>query len=293
MRVILATDGSGQSRAAMEFLLRLKFEPEDRFIILHVLKEFVVPDTIDPNREFSKAGKAGAMKLVLEVADKFRAAGLGATEAVREGDPATEVVEALEEFDADLAVMGHKGHTDFHRFLLGSVSQHVLRQGKRSVLIVRDTPPAGRPMKVLYCTDGSTHARFARDLFMKLPFPPDTEVDVLSVVDMQVTSLPEQYSPASETSTMMAELRLHLIQMAEGYVIEDAKVLRDRFKTVREHVTVGVPEAEILSATDEMNSDLTVMGSAGMHGLRGVLIGDVSQRVVKHARGSVLVGKMR
>lgn len=292
MRVLFATDGSGPSRAAMDFLLGLTFEPEDRFIILHILKEFVLPDTIDPNREFRKAGKAGAMRMVQEAAEKFRAAGFHAVEAVREGDPAREVVEALEEFDADLAVMGHKGQTDFQRFLLGSVSHHVLRQGKRSVLIVRDAPPA-RPIKALYCTDGSTHARFARDLFMKLPFPPDTEVDVLSVVDMQVTSLPEQYSPYSETSTMMAELRQHLMETAEGYVVEDAKVLRDRFKTVREHVTVGVPESEILTAIDEMNSDLTVMGSAGMHGLRGVLIGDVSQRVVKHAHGSVLVGKMR
>jgi nucleotide-binding universal stress UspA family protein len=292
MRVLFATDGSAPSRAAMEFLLRLKFGPEDRFIILHVLKEFVIPDTIDPNREFRKGGKAGAMRLVQEVAEKFRAAGHHATEAVREGDPAREVAEAIEEFDADLTVMGHKGHTDFHRFLLGSVSQHVLRQGKRSVLIVRDTQ-AARQIKVLYCTDGSTHARFARDLFMKLPFPPETEVDVLSVVDMEVSSLPEQYSPASETSTMMAELRRHLMEMAEGYVVEDAKALRDRFKTVREHVTVGVPEAEILSAAEEMGSDITVMGSSGIHGLKGALIGDVSQRVVKHARGSVLVGKMR
>jgi nucleotide-binding universal stress UspA family protein len=292
MRVILATDGSTPSQAATEFLLRLPFTPEDRFIILHILKEFVLPDTIDPNREFRKAGKAGAVKLVQDVAEKFRAAGFNATEAVREGDPAREVAEALEEFDADLAVLGHKGQTDFQRFLLGSVSHHVLRQGKRSVLIVRDAPPA-RSIRVLYCTDGSTHARFARDLFMQLPFPPDTEVDVLSVVDMQVTSLPEQYYPYSETSTMMAELRTHLMQMAEGYVVEDAKVLRDRFKTVHEHVTVGVPETEILTAIDEMSSDLTVMGSAGIHGLRGVLVGDVSQRVVKHARGSVLVGKIR
>ncbi|MGC2425157.1 MAG: universal stress protein, partial [Nitrospirota bacterium] len=164
MRVLFATDGSEPSRAAMEFLLRLPFTPEDRFIILHVLKEFVLPDTIDPNREFRKAGKAGALQLVLEVAEKFRAAGFHAVEAVREGDPAREVAEALEEFEADLAVLGHKGQTDFQRFLLGNVSHHVLRQGKRSVLIVRDLPPA-RPIKVLYCTDGSTHARFARDLF--------------------------------------------------------------------------------------------------------------------------------
>ncbi len=291
MRILFATDGSAPSRAAMDFLLGLAFEPEDKFIILHVLKEFVLPDTIDPNRDFRKAGKAAAKKLVAEVTERFKAAGLDAAEAVREGDPAKEVAEAILELNADLAVMGHKGHTDLHKFLLGGVSHHVLRQGSRSVLIVRDKM-TNKPIRALYCTDGSTHARFARDLFMRLPFPPDTEVDVLSVVDMQVSSLPEQYYPYSETSTMIVELRRYLMEQAEGYVVEDAKVLRDPFSTVREHVTVGVPESEILSAIDEMGPDLTVLGSSGMRGLKGILIGDVSQRVVKHARSSVLVGKM-
>ncbi len=291
MRIIFATDGSEPSHSAMDFLLSMEFEPEDSFVILHVLKEFVLPDTIDPNRDFRKAGKAAAKKLVADVAERFRETGLDAKEVVREGDPAREVTEAIVEFGADLAVMGHKGHTGLSRFLLGSVSNNVLRHGGSSVLIVRDRMPE-RPVKALYCTDGSLHAKYARDLFMKLPFPPDTVVDVLSVVDMQVSSLPEQYYPYSETSTMMTELRRHLMEQAERFVVEDAKALRDRFSTVREHVTVGVPESEILAAIDEMAPYITVMGSSGMHGLRGILVGDVSQRVVKHARSSVLVGKI-
>ncbi len=291
MRVLFATDGSGPSRSAMDFLLSLAFEPEDSFVILHVLKEFVLPDTIDPNRDFRKAGKAAAKKLVSDVAKKFREAGLETADVVREGDPAREITEAVVEFSADLTVMGHQGHTGLNRFLLGSVSNNVLRHGNSSVLIVRDVMQK-KALKALYCTDGSLHAKYARDLFMKLPFPPDTEVDVLSVVDMQVSSLPEQYYPYSEISTMMAELRRHLMEQAEGFVVEDAKVLRDRFRTVREHVTVGVPESEILAAIDDMAPDITVMGSSGMRGLKGILIGDVSQRVVKHARSSVLVGKI-
>ncbi len=291
MRILFATDGSEPSRAAMDFLLSLGFDPEDSFVILHVLKEFVLPDTIDPNRDFRKAGKAAAKKLVADVAERFRQAGLEAADVVREGDPAREITEAIVELGADLAVMGHKGHTGLSRFLLGSVSNHVLRHGGSSVLIVRDGMQK-KPLKALYCTDGSPHAKYARDLFMKLPFKPDTEVDVLSVVDMQVSSLPEMYYPYSETSTMMTELRRHLMEQAEGYVVEDAKALRDRFRTVREHVTVGVPESEILAAIDEMAPDITVMGSSGMRGIKGMLIGDVSQRVVKHARSSVLVGKM-
>ncbi len=291
MRILFATDGSEPSLQAMDLLLSLEFGPEDSFAILHVLKEFVLPDTIDPNRDFRKAGKAAAKRLVADVAEKFRGAGLDAEEVVREGDPAKEITEAIAEFRPELAVMGHKGHTGLGRFLLGSVSNNVMRHGESSVLIVRGRM-SGKPVKALYCTDGSLHAKYARDLFMRLPFPPDTEVDVLSVADMQVSSLPEQYYPYSETSTMMAELRGHLMEQAEGYVAEDAKALRDRFRTVREHVTVGAPESEILSAIDEMAPDITVMGSSGMRGIKGILVGDVSQRVVKHARNSVLVGKM-
>lgn len=55
------------------------------------------------------------------------------------GDPATEIVVAGQELDADLIVIGSRGRGFFGRMLLGSVSGHVVHHAHRAVLIV---PPA-------------------------------------------------------------------------------------------------------------------------------------------------------
>ncbi|RVH85207.1 universal stress protein, partial [Sinorhizobium medicae] len=45
----------------------------------------------------------------------------------------------------------------------------------------------------------------------------------------------------------------------------------------------------ILAVADEVDADLIVVGSRGLGGLRGLLVGSVSQKVVQHADCSVLV----
>jgi nucleotide-binding universal stress UspA family protein len=52
------------------------------------------------------------------------------------GDPATEIVIAANDLDADLVVIGSRGRGFFGRMLLGSVSGHVVHHAKRAVLIV-------------------------------------------------------------------------------------------------------------------------------------------------------------
>jgi nucleotide-binding universal stress UspA family protein len=55
---------------------------------------------------------------------------------IRRGDPATALLEVAEDEGADLIVVG-KGHDSLERFLMGSVSEKVLRHAHCSVLIVR------------------------------------------------------------------------------------------------------------------------------------------------------------
>ena len=53
------------------------------------------------------------------------------------GDPADKIVKYANEIDADLIIMGSKGQGKLANVLLGSVSEHVARHSKRSVLIVK------------------------------------------------------------------------------------------------------------------------------------------------------------
>lgn len=62
---------------------------------------------------------------------------LTVTTAVREGQPATEVVTYAEAVDADLVVTGTRGRHGEDRFLIGSVAESIVRTCPVPVLTVR------------------------------------------------------------------------------------------------------------------------------------------------------------
>lgn len=292
MRVLLATDGSEYSATAAKYLRRLPFGHDTEVFVVHALKEYLIPDSIDPAKDFHKAGKKAAQALVKEFTEDFVKAGIKAHPIVREGEPWREIIECAEELKADLVVMGHRGMTGIEALLMGSVANQVLRHGHFSVLVVRELPPSEGPMRVLFCTNGSSASRYARDLLIRLPYDVmTTEVRVLSVVDMEVTTLPERYYPDEQISLMMADLREHNLRAAEKVVTEDAAELKHRFFDVSHKVVFGVPESEILREIQEVGADLVVMGSNGLKGIKGVLLGSVSHRVVRHADCGILVAR--
>lgn len=56
---------------------------------------------------------------------------------IRQGRPATEIVEAAREIEADLIVIATHGHTGLKHVLLGSVAENVVRHAPCPVLTVR------------------------------------------------------------------------------------------------------------------------------------------------------------
>jgi nucleotide-binding universal stress UspA family protein len=56
------------------------------------------------------------------------------------GKPADEIVAYADSIDADLIVVGSRGHGSLTSALIGSVSRGVLREIRRPVLIVRGAP---------------------------------------------------------------------------------------------------------------------------------------------------------
>ena len=80
------------------------------------------------------------------IAEQLRTAGFTVTtEVCPEGDPREAILDAAAKWAADLIVVGSHGRTGLDRFLLGSVSERVVRHAPCSVEVVRPKPvPAGR-----------------------------------------------------------------------------------------------------------------------------------------------------
>ena len=150
MRILLATDGSEYSKAAVDEVAERAFPKGSEVRILSVFElpsfPIAVPWAgVDFDDELQKQAQAQARQAVKTTERKLRAGKEGTklkvSSKVVGGSPKQAILDEADEFKADLIVLGSHGRGRVERFLLGSVSLAVVTHAKCSVEIVR-RPPA-------------------------------------------------------------------------------------------------------------------------------------------------------
>jgi len=92
-----------------------------------------------PTAFIEEAREAAATKLDALIR-KVAAEGVTATSHLSEVPAASAIVDMAEELEADLIIMGTRGHTGLKHVLLGSVAERTLRHAPCSVLTVKVCP---------------------------------------------------------------------------------------------------------------------------------------------------------
>lgn len=144
--ILVATDGSDDSDAAVEAALDLAHDTNGRLLVLSVVPEGsgeasddggggdadAEPPPRDDDEEVIEAND-----LTNDVVDHAVQWGLEATPLVWEGEPADAILAAAQSEGADVIVIGSSGKSGVGRILLGSVSDDVVRRAPVPVMVVR------------------------------------------------------------------------------------------------------------------------------------------------------------
>jgi nucleotide-binding universal stress UspA family protein len=146
-------------------------------------------------------------------------------------------------------------------------------------------------MKILLAVDGSKHAARAAAMMLRFPFPPETEIAVLEVVDLARPLASPSFDPYLQYYYQSAQRSFREKAYKQQNKIK--ALLARRFQRVDTQVEEGYVPESILQKAEKLGADLIVMGSRGLSNIRAFLLGSVSRRVVAHAPCSVLVVKSR
>lgn len=144
MKILLATDGSKFSEAAVQAVAATIAAKKSEVLVVQAVEPFLystppqmapgyAPELAEKREEQMKEAKAS----VAATAKTLQAAGFAVKTRVVEADARSAILDVAEESRADLIVLGSHGRRGLQKFLLGSVAESVARHARCSVLIVR------------------------------------------------------------------------------------------------------------------------------------------------------------
>jgi len=144
-RLLVAYDGSEASTKAIDMAVRCS-TPDDEIVLLTVIPAALVESTFTnmllPTIDLSTVVTPGtfkekAIENLGKVAKELEGKLSKVEIAVEVGDPADEILIIAKKYDSDIILIGYKGYGKEGRFLLGSVTDKVVRHASRSVMVVR------------------------------------------------------------------------------------------------------------------------------------------------------------
>lgn len=292
MRIIVASDGSHASMMAVRLVEALAWPPET------TIRVVVVDETAD---DLSIATWLGAAlsepsgrswthtraihQLLDGLARDLEREGITVERAVPRGRPAAAILQQALDLDADLIVVGSRGHGTIETMLLGSVSAEIVDGASCPVLVARTDTVTSMVVGV----DGSAAAAAALDFIRDPELFPNVPVTLVSAADVH---LPVMMGFESSYGAF-AEMQQEEIEEALRHHAEICAVAQARLMGSGRHVdcqvSSGDPAAAILRVGRAIDADLIAVGTTGRTGFRRLLVGSVARNVLLHAPCSVLV----
>ena len=146
--VLVPIDFSATADRALTYAIALAQQLQARLTLLHVL------DLTPVTMEEMTAGvvttylddlETDAQHLLQASRERVQRAGLQGESLLVQGTPTQTIVDTAGEQGVDLIIMGTHGRTGLAHVFLGSVAEHVVRQGPCPVLVVRRSPDTSAP----------------------------------------------------------------------------------------------------------------------------------------------------
>jgi nucleotide-binding universal stress UspA family protein len=272
-RLLVAVDGSPSSLHALEQAFRLVGNWISVVSVAPVYQgDLRLVGVPDPQAVMTEPCHTALVK-AQEMAD---AAGALIKTVCEIGEPHERLVERAETESRDLIVMGAKGHSFIERALLGSVTRRVIGSTQKDVLVV---PPQARVgwEKILLATDASPAGAAATARALNLAQAYSSALQVVTVMEFS----PQTYGEPSVSAAWRDQLQ----DFVEGIAGE----AQSRNLPATGLVLEGTPYQAIVALAQKEKSSLIVMGTHGRTGLKRLLMGRVTERVIGHAPCPVLV----
>lgn len=282
--IVVASDGSQEALAGARFAFSLAAACQAEVTLVHVVDTpawllvhpQVMPDLERLQRDAARRAHDDLERLAADAPDA-----VSVTCKVVRGTPAAQLLKLIDDRHADLAMLGTHG-VGARRGAIGSVSHQVMQHAPCSVLLFRgDVAPRGGRVTVVAAVDGSEHSLRSLDEAQSLAAALGGSLRLVHVVDPYIPTVGKLPGSA------LRQLREHGAGIVHGARARVVAPIDEVVEDVRE----GSPDQELVQACVETLPAIAVVGTRGLHGFRGLLMGSTARELVNHAPCPVLVSR--
>ncbi|MDS0282763.1 universal stress protein [Haloarcula onubensis] len=269
--VLFPFDGSAGAAAVLHHAAELANWDDATVHVLFVADTTRDSVTVVDGRAVDALVRRGE-DVVAEAEGVLQSLGVDYRTDVVQGNPAPTIADYAERYDHDLVVMPTHGRDGVSRYLVGSVTEKVVRLSDVPVLTARthaDDQLRFPYEDILIPTDGSAGAAHAAEHGLALASALGATVHALSVVDDAALGVDVRSSGAVEAPARDAVA--DVVAAAEAYDLG----------SVVEHVEHGSPVEGILACVEANDVDAVVMGTTGRRGTDRILLGSVAEKAVR------------
>lgn len=276
-KILVAFDGSESSKNALRQAIKLAQAEKSWIKVLAVVPPYEGDIELVGVSNIREVLKGPAEKLLSEVARMASAEGASIMTGIEQGEPYGQIVDVADAENCDIIVLGKKGVHRIERELMGSVTARVIGHSRRDVLVVpRGTALGWR--NILLGIDGSKYSEAATGRAIDFAKSYGGNLTAVSVVD--VTE--EFYAQAPDAVDK-------LVQRAKVIVEEVRKRVEASGVKIETFVKEGDTHRKIVELAEEKKADIIFLGSHGRTGLKRLLMGSVTGRVIGLSSCPVLV----
>jgi len=277
--VVVPTDFSEGGQLALERALRPPLAPKRK---LAVLPRLPARSPGKARKEAPREAERGGEKAAARASQLAIANGLKLTivSDVVEGDAATQILKRAHTVEADVIVLGRHGRRSLANLLLGSTAAKISRNGDVPVLVVKNQP-LGAYRRAVVAVDLNKGG----EKLLKVVKPYVEEALDLSV--LHASSVPYEDYVLLELGPMT---RLREVAQKDAAKSLQSLVRKSGLVRAETKVTPGDPRVRILEEAKSHSSELIVVGTRGLKGVKRLVLGSVAEWILANAPCDVLVG---
>lgn len=265
-KLLVCTDGSAEGQNAVAITLELARACGSQVLAVQVLVPGLQVMASNLGARLAEEGQKNMAAIQAAAASL----GVPLQAAVPEShSPHDAIVAEVEKTRPDLVIMGRRGKTALARLLMGNVTARVIGHSPVNVLVA----PLGAGLgfqRLLVALDGSPHSEAACKLGLAMAKQAGSRLLGVAVAPRK-GDLPEAKAITQE-------------------MLRRARQAGIPLKRVQGVTPQGIaPDAGIVHQAINHEVDLIIMGSYGHTGLKKLLMGSTTERVIGHTPCPVLV----